>query len=297
MIRTAAVLVFAATLLPEPALAQPATRRVFVEATHASGGAVVDLKPADFQVTEGGETRDVSSATLTRRPARIVLMVDTTEAIRQPIGQIRTAIAAFLEAIDAGHEMMFVTVAGTPQIRVQPTADRAAMVKVARDLFGTSGANTMHRTIDDIFHRFGQTTGHRPVFAVVTAEPFESTANINPQQIKHLSDHFVSREGALHAVRLNVPMSGQTFRGGNLTELPVTLMVARDSGGMYTDTSANGLQEVLQRLAAVINDRHNSSAMNYQVEYASAPVKGKKPAMPDVRVNRDGIQLKVFSAP
>ena len=37
--------------------------------------------------------------------------------------------------------------------------------------------------------------------------------------------------------------------------------------------------------------------MNYQVEYATAPVKGKKPAMPDVRVNRDGIQLKVFSAP
>ena len=110
----------------------------------------------------------------------------------------------------------------------------------------------------------------------MTAEPFESTANINPQQIKHLSDHFISREGALHAVRLNVPMSGQTFRGGNLTELPVTLMVARDSGGMYTDTSANGLQEVLQRLAAVINDRHNSSAMNYQVEYTERTGQGEE---------------------
>ena len=197
MTRTAAVLVFAATLLSEPALAQPPTRRVFVEATHASGGAVVDLKPADFQITEGGETREVSSATLTRRPARIVLIVDATEAIRQPIGQIRTALATFLEAIDAQHEMMFVTVAGTPQIRVQPTADRAAMVKIARDFFGTSGANTMHRTIDDIFHRFGQTTDHRPVFVVVTAEPFESTANINPQQIKHLADHFISRGGTL----------------------------------------------------------------------------------------------------
>ena len=95
------MLVFAATLLSEPVLAQPPPT-LFVEATHASGGAVVDLKPADFHVTEGGETREVSSASLTRRPARIVLVVDTTEAIRQPVGQIRTAIAAFLEAIDRG---------------------------------------------------------------------------------------------------------------------------------------------------------------------------------------------------
>jgi hypothetical protein len=272
------------------------TRRLFVDAILASGGAVGDLKATDFQVTESGEAREVSSATLTRRPARIVLIVDTTDAIRQPIGQIRSAIATFLETIDAEHEMMFVTVAGTPQIRVQPTTDRSAMIKVARDLFGTSGANSMHRTIDDIFHRFGQTTGHRPIFVVVTAEGFESTQNINPQEIKHVVDHFMSRGGTLHGIRLNVPLTGQTFRGGNLTDLPVTLMVARDTEGAYTNTSPNGLMEVLQRLAAVINDAHMATAMIYQVEYVSPAVKVKKPVTPEVRVNRDGVQLKVIAA-
>ena len=53
----------------------------------------------------------------------------------------------------------------------------------------------MYRTVDEMFHRFGQTTGHRPVFAVVTTEGFESTQNINPQEIKHISDHFISRGG------------------------------------------------------------------------------------------------------
>ena len=297
MTRRITAFVFAALLLPEVVLAQPVPRRAFVDATHASGGAVLDLKPADFRVTEAGELREVSSATLTRRPLRIVLLVDTSDAIRQPIGQIRTAIATFIEALDAGHEMMFVTVAGTPQVRVQPTTDRAPMIKVAREIFGTTGANTMYRTVDDMFHRFGQTTGHRPVFAVVTAEGFESTQNINPQEIKHISDHFISRGGTLHGIRLIVPLTGQTFRGGALTELPVTQMVARDSGGAYTDTSPNGLLDVLQKLAGVINDSHASAAMVYQVEYTGAQIKGRKPAVPDVKVDREGIQLKVFASP
>ncbi len=295
--RTVGAVVIVWTLVLEHSHAQPSSRRVFVDVAAASGGAVLDLKPTDFQITEGGETREVASATLVRRPARIVLIVDATEAIRQPIGQIRTALATFLETIDAQHEMMFVTVAGTPQVRVRPTTDRAPMIKTARELFGTSGASQMHRTIDDIFHRFGQTTDHRPVFVVVTAEGFESTQNINPQEIKHLADHFISRGGTLHGIRLNTPLIGKSFRGGNLTEMPVTLMVARDTGGAFTDTSAAGLLEVLQRLAAVINDAHESAGMIYQVEYASAAVKGKKPVAPVVRVNRDGAQLKVISAP
>jgi hypothetical protein len=82
-----------------------------------------------------------------------------------------------------------------------------------------------------VFHRFGQTTDARPVFAVVTTEGFESTQQINPQEIRHIADHFRSRGGVLHAVRLLVPtinvlppMSGQT-------ELPVSLMIARDTDG------------------------------------------------------------------
>ena len=297
MMRTLTAGVFVLCLGAATISAQSPTSRVFVDVIATSGGVVLDLKPTDFQISQGGEAREVVSATLTRRPARIVLIVDATEAIRQPIGQIRTALTTFLEAIDAQHEMMFVSVAGTPQVRVRPTTDRAAMIKAAKDLFGTSGASQMHRTIDDIFHRFGQTTDYRPVFVVVTAEGFESTQNINPQEIKHVVDHFISRGGTLHGIRLNTPLIGKSYRGGNLTEMPVTLMVARDTGGAFTDTSAAGVLEVLQRLAAVINDAHEAAGMIYQVEYASAAVKGRKPAAPVVRVNRDGVHLKVIFAP
>ena len=135
------------------------------------------------------------------------------------------------------------------------------------------------------------------MFVVLTTEGFESTQNINPQQITHVTDHFISRGGTLHAVRLNVPMAAQTFRGGNLTEMPVSLMIARDTGGAFTNISPNGLLEVMERLAAVINEAHTNSPPVYQIEFAGAPLKGKQPPAPQVRVLREGLRLSVISTP
>jgi hypothetical protein len=286
-----------ALLLPAAVAGQPSPRRAFVEATNASGGAVLDLKPSDFRVTENGEPREVSSAALVQRPTRVVLIVDATDAIRQPIGQIRKALSTFLEAIDPQHEMMLVTVAGTPQVRVRPTLERQQLVKSVENIFGTTGSNSMHRTVDDIFHRFGQTTDSRPIFVVVTTEGFESTNQINPQEIKHIAEHFIVRGGTLHAVKLIVPLAAQAVRSGQLTDLPVSLMISRDAGGGYTNTSPNGLADVLQRVADVINDAHERAPRNYQVEYGSALVKGRKPSAPEVRVSREGVRLSVVAAP
>jgi hypothetical protein len=132
---------------------------------------------------------------------------------------------------------------------------------------------------------------------VITAEGFESTQDINPQQIQHITDHFLSRGGLLHGIKLKIPLTAQTFRGGNVTDLPVTLMIGRETGDIYTTTSPNGLLEAVQQVAAGINDAHEAAPMSYQVEYAGQPVKGKKPAAPVVRVNREGVELKVISVP
>ena len=188
------------------------------------------------------------------RPLRIVLMVDATEGVRQSIGMIRKALAGFVQDIDARHEMMLVTVAGTPQIRVRPTADRAQILKSVNGIFGTTGSNVMQRLIDDLFHRFAQPAERTPIFVVVTAEGFESTQNVNPQEITHVASHFIDSGGTLHAIRLIVPAGASTFRGGNLTDLPVSLMIAREASGIYTNISPNGLNDVLQRLSTVINE-------------------------------------------
>jgi hypothetical protein len=297
MWRMVTPLVAAAALTPAAVSAQSVTRHVFVDVTRPSGAAEVDLRVEDFELIEDGDRRQIVSAKMARRPARLVLVVDSTDGVRQPVGLVRTALTSFVKAIDPQVEMMLVTVAGTPQVRVRPTLERQEIVKSVANIFGTTGANTMHRVIDDLFHRFAQTTDHRPVFVVLTTEGFESTQNINPQQIAHITDHFISRGGALHAVRLNVPLTAQTFRGGNLTEMPVTLMIGRDTGGAFTNISPNGLLEVMERLAVVINDAYTKSPPVYHIEFAGAPPKGKPSPAPQVRVLREGLRLSVISTP
>ena len=137
--------IIALSLSALPAAAQSTTKRIFVDATTESGGSVGDLRQDEFQVSEGGARREITAVTRARRPMRLILMVDTTEGIRQQVGQIRKAVAGFLEAVDAQHEMMMLTIAGTMQVKVQPTIDRKKLLVEADKLFGTSGTNPMHR--------------------------------------------------------------------------------------------------------------------------------------------------------
>jgi hypothetical protein len=93
-----------------------------------------------------------------------------------------------------------------------------------------------------------------------------------------------------------VPASPSTsIRSGNLTEMPVSLMIGRDTGGAYTTISPAGLLDVMQRLATVINDAH-ASTLNYQIQFAAARDQPKKVA-PTVHVLRDGVMLNVISTP
>ena len=99
----------------------------------------------------------------------------------------------------------------------------------------------------------------------------------------------------LHAVRLLVPVVPSLPPGERPTEMPVSTMVARETGGIYNETSPNGLAEMLKNLAAAINQAHELTPLGYQIEYASAAEKGKKPLAPDVRVTREGVRLSVFT--
>jgi hypothetical protein len=301
MVKSCATLAAAAivALLPltQSVAAQSATKRIFVDATTESGGSVGDLRQEEFQVTEGGERREITAVTRARRPMRLILVVDATEGIRQPLGQIRKALSGFLETVDARHEMMMLTLAGTMQVKVPPTADRKKLLVEADKLFGTSGSNPMHRMIEEVFKRFGQTTELRPVIAIVTTEGFASMQQVNPKDITRLGADIKKRGGVVHTVRVLVPIVQALPAGERPTDYPVSTMVSLATSGISRDTSPAGLGDELQRLATAINQEHASTFESYQVEYASAPVKGKKPVAPEVTVTRAGVRTTSIAAP
>ena len=282
-----------ACLLPLTAAGQT-PRRVFVDAATDAGTVAGDLKPEEFTVTEGGERREISSITQARRPMRLILLVDSTEGIRGPIGQIRQALTGFINAIDTQHEMMLMTLSGTMSIRAQPTLDRQPLLKEIDRMFGTVGSNPMHRMLDEVSKRFVQTTDHRAVIVAVTTEGFASAAVVNQKDLLRIGADITRRGGVLHTVRMLVPTVASVPAGEPLTDFPVSVMVSQATDGIVRETAPPGLAETLKTLAGSINDSYGRTPMSYQIEYATAPVKGKKPAVPQVSVTRPGIRVNVI---
>jgi hypothetical protein len=53
-------------------------------------------------------------------------------------------------------------------------------------------------------------------------------------------------------------------------------------------------QAATRRLAGIINVAY-ASTLNYRIEFADQPAKGQKPVAPQVRVSRQGVELKAVS--
>ena len=120
------------------------------------------------------------------------------------------------------HEMMLVSVAGTPQIACARRRS-SAVVKSINGIFGTSGSNVM-RVIDDTASiRATQSNGR---FSSGDRRRMRPTENVNPPTA-HVTEHLSSRAGRC-AVRLNMPTGTQTFAAKS-DRLPVSLMIGRDT--------------------------------------------------------------------
>src|SRR6186997_1442311 len=72
--------------------AQTTTRHVYVSAVDKQGQPVTDLQPADFEVKEGGKTREVATAEPAKVPLRVALLVAD-----QGTGAFQLGVARFMQ--------------------------------------------------------------------------------------------------------------------------------------------------------------------------------------------------------
>src|SRR5262245_17641399 len=77
---------------------------VFVSVTDRSGP-VLNLGPADFEITERGAIRPVIRASLATSPMRVALLIDTSDGAAAALNAIRTSLAEFLTALPPQHEV------------------------------------------------------------------------------------------------------------------------------------------------------------------------------------------------
>ena len=175
MIRRAAPLVLSLTLT---AIAQePPSLKESIEVqltnldvvvTDAQGNHVTGLTPADFEIIEGGQVRQITNLSEYRRmpdapmataPRRILVAIDNAtiavSARKQTVAAVRAKVDELLS--DKNDQLMIVTINGSPRQRTPWTSDRAEIARVLDEIERDAAAPRtdlaeMDNMINEILH-------------------------------------------------------------------------------------------------------------------------------------------------
>jgi hypothetical protein len=175
---------------------------------------------------------------------RIVMLVDNSSATSAALPQMRTALAAFLDAVPAGTEVALASTGRRPQVRVPPTTDLAKLKNSVGGLLTENGPSSLIDALQETEQRFLRKPGdHRPVFIIVTGTGSDNSQDNDDKAFNRWLTETAARGVSANAVILKTV-------GNSLTEIVATTMVKATGGHSAAMSSGAGMSEALTQLLA-----------------------------------------------
>lgn len=285
LVRTAAIVLFGLVASLDLAAQKLQSRTLFVEAVDGSGAPIPDLKPADLELTEGANKRQIVKIQPGTAPMRVAVLVDTGSQAEPIMGAVRSGLNAFLTAFTGTDEIALVAIGRQPRVLMKPTADRAKIKKGFDGIFQDGGPTVL---IDGVRDSMSQVMKPAevswPMFVVISTSGTDASA-IEPQEYGKFVDELRMRGATVHAIVI------QTNTTGSAIEYAQNL--AKSTGGSFeTISAAGGVGDRLKLLAARITSDHQKMATRYSVEFLGDPKSGGELGL---TVLRPGVKIAKMS--
>jgi Ca-activated chloride channel homolog len=164
-------LIVSAIVSPNIVRAQAEERSVYARVLDRAGTPVTSLAAADFVVREDGVEREVLRVLPVTDPLRIAVLVDTSQAIRPHVNNIRAAVRTFIAQMHGKHEMALYEFGDRPNLLVDYTNDPARLDAGVGRLFARpgSGAHVLDAIIE-VSRDLTKREGPRAAIVVITGE-------------------------------------------------------------------------------------------------------------------------------
>jgi hypothetical protein len=176
--------VFAALMLVATAgvasavlFAQANQRSMYVSVVDEAGVPVSTLEPADIVVREDNVAREILHIEPATDPMQVEILVDNSQAARDYINDIRTALPPFVDALAVPtasgrhNEVGLVAFGDRPTILAEPSIDSAQVRKGIDRVFSLSSSGSyLLDAIIDVCKGFKKREAMRPVIVTLTTE-------------------------------------------------------------------------------------------------------------------------------
>ena len=286
MCRRVRALIAVAAVVPVVIAAQkPMQRTIFISAVDQAGGPALDLKPEDFEITEGGVKKPVARAALAASPMRVALLVDTSQATEKIIDSLRKSLPTFVDALPADDELALVTIGNRPRVRGKPMTDRTKVRTDVSKVSSDGGAVVLLDGLKDAHNQFmRQPEVKWPVFVVVTTDSAEGSTSVRGDDYGKLINEILMKGSSVHFVAIQSGAPGSVAEyAKNITE---------NTGGMYETVAPTGLDAAMAKMSARLADDHSRMSRTYQIEFTGDP----KPQEIQVRLLKPDVGISKVTA-
>lgn len=199
-----------------PAIAQPIERSLWVSVVDQSGAPVAGLGTKDFIIREDNLSREILRVVPAEEPMQIALLVDTSQAVRNEISNMRNALPAFVTTLtnpnEAGrrNEVALIAFGERPTIFTDYTTDTAALQKGINRIFATPGSGPyLLDAIEETVTGFKKREATRPVIVAIAKEAHELSYRHYDQVLPKLKDS----DAPLYALMLGSPIDDLSDEG------------------------------------------------------------------------------------
>ncbi len=230
----------------------PRQQQAIASVVGPDGMPVTGLTPADFTVREDGIAREVLRVAPTAEPVNVALLIDNTEAVTDVEQDIRIAVKAFVQDLNAKNPIAVITFADRPTVLSNYSLDRAATLKAVERIVPQQGSGSdLLDAIVDVTRGLERRSGQGAI-VVITGEGQEF-GNLDYTVVLAA----VKASGAaLHAEILQNVGNQTTDDPGRNRGLVLDEGPRRFGGRSRMLLSSLSLSSELKSLAAELNNRY-----------------------------------------
>ena len=257
-----AAVAFAACALvwPGALVAQAVQRAMYVSVLNDAGEPVPDLGPTDFVIREDNAQREVLRVVPAIDPMQIAVLVDTSQAARDDISHMRTALPPFIATLTGGdgkNQVAIIAIGERPTVFADYSTNPAALKKGIDRIWAApdSGAYLLDALVE-VCQGFKKLEAARPVIVSITTEGPE----LSHLQYEQVLEPLRASGAAYHAIVLGRPSTSNSDEIRNRS-------VVLDQGPRTTGGSRDDLLTSMA-LGGRLRQLANELTHQYKVTYS-----------------------------